>query len=243
MILGIMLFAGNAHAVLVGVNDSFDEQGTYLTDINSGLDWLDVTATAGRSYNDVYAATQDSNDALYDWRYATADEVNGLVSNWLGLATPITTYDQVVQPEGGIDDLVQMLGSTLDSYYVTLSNSNISLGTTFDASRGYAEGELLDYTRGMVADGGVNTDGTTWHYTAWLYDNDGYGSEPYLDSTTTHSSTRLDDFNSLLFGSFLVRDTSYMPPPPPPTAQVPAPASLFLVAVGLIGLVSFRRKN
>lgn len=34
-------------------NAAFIDSGTYLTDTTSGLDWLDVTASVNRTYNDV----------------------------------------------------------------------------------------------------------------------------------------------------------------------------------------------
>jgi hypothetical protein len=51
------------------------DRGSFTTDTDSGLDWLDVTATAGMSYGTVL----DSHFPLAGWRYATLDELSGLL--------------------------------------------------------------------------------------------------------------------------------------------------------------------
>lgn len=145
----------------------FIDKGTYLTDTTSGFDWLDVTASVNRSYNDV--SSQFGIGGLFEgWRYATGLEFNGLVANWTG-ASPGTDYSQLTHPEGAgsIDGLSSALGSTLDISYL------IAIGMTFDQRYHYAEGSGWDYTLGLLADRAPRNDRrVTWQEVAILWDDD-----------------------------------------------------------------------
>lgn len=58
--------------------DFFDHD-TYTTDSLSDLDWLDVTASTNRSFNDV-SSQFGTGDDFDGWRYATRVEFNALVT-------------------------------------------------------------------------------------------------------------------------------------------------------------------
>lgn len=100
----------------------------WTTDKNSGLDWLDVTATMGMTYDQV------NNNSLYNgWHYATNTELNTLVTDATNInlspSNPyVTTFDtyrtvfrQVTIKDIGnptdvtythlFDPLINMLGS------------------------------------------------------------------------------------------------------------------------------------
>ena len=63
----------NVHSAIIDYN-------TYFTDTNTGLNWLDVTATVNRSYNDI--SSQFVAGGEFDgWRYATKNEFNSLLSD------------------------------------------------------------------------------------------------------------------------------------------------------------------
>lgn len=61
--------AFNANAAIV-------DNGTYTTDTATGLDWLDLTATAGMSYNQV-TAELGAGGLFEGWTYATRAQVSG----------------------------------------------------------------------------------------------------------------------------------------------------------------------
>lgn len=60
----VILGISSGHAAII-------DNGTYTTDTNSALDWLDLTETNGMSYNQVMADVE-----LSGWRYATIAEVS-----------------------------------------------------------------------------------------------------------------------------------------------------------------------
>jgi hypothetical protein len=64
ILLGMLIFSSSANAVLI-------DYGNLTRDSESGLDWLDLTVTAGLSYENALA-----NNA--GWRYASNDEVTNL---------------------------------------------------------------------------------------------------------------------------------------------------------------------
>ena len=77
--------AGFAAAVFFGALTSAQagiiDHSSYLTDTNTGLDWLDLTATQGLSYNSVLSAMPAGG-----WHYATLADVSTLFTDAGGTA-------------------------------------------------------------------------------------------------------------------------------------------------------------
>jgi hypothetical protein len=61
----------------------FIDNGDFTTDTISGLDWLDVTTTQGRSYIDV-SNKFGTGEEFDGWRYATGIQFSGIVNNYIG---------------------------------------------------------------------------------------------------------------------------------------------------------------
>ena len=61
----VLLGAGRSEAALVGVDLGAPGDGQLTRDTATNLDWLDVTLTAGQSYDTVAAASADT------WRPAS----------------------------------------------------------------------------------------------------------------------------------------------------------------------------
>ena len=53
---------------------SIEDFGNYTYESSSGLDWLDLTETASRSYADV-SSLMDPGEEFYGWQYATTQQV------------------------------------------------------------------------------------------------------------------------------------------------------------------------
>lgn len=62
----------------------FIDRGTYTTDTTAGLDWLDVTQTVNKSYNDVTSLFATD---LNGWRYATHDDFVTLIGHFFDGST------------------------------------------------------------------------------------------------------------------------------------------------------------
>jgi len=219
-LFAVALFLGmtqNANATIV-------DYGAYLTDTDTGLDWLDVTASQGRTFNDVSSQFGAGGD-FEGWQYATGNQFNTLVSNYVGLATPITTTEKFIHVEGAIDGLVNLLGSTIDKWYLDY------FGMTYDEAKGYVEGEGLDYTAGIIIDVYNVQPLSTAYQVAMIWDYDiGLLTSDY---TRTYNSNIPDYAYNVGWGSYLVRSS----------VGVPTPATLSLFAFGLFGFFAQRRRS
>jgi hypothetical protein len=71
------------------VNATIIDNDTYLTDSLSGLDWLDLSATYNQARRTVGTRLQNSGD-LSGWRYASRNEMFGLVSRFDNIRGPQT---------------------------------------------------------------------------------------------------------------------------------------------------------
>jgi hypothetical protein len=71
---------GDAFSALTVGDDQFFGPGAVTRDSDSGLDWLDLTVTAGKSRTAV-GALLASVPAYRSWRYATEEEVSSLYSH------------------------------------------------------------------------------------------------------------------------------------------------------------------
>jgi len=216
-------FMLSTHAMAVTYGVDFVDNGHYTTDLDSSLDWLDVTISVSQTYK--YVSSQFGVAGEYeDWRYATEIEFNDMISNWTGtkISNTAPSHGHVRHPEGVIDGLHLLLGSTLDTGYIRFS------GGTYDSLYGYAEGELWDVTAGLIADTDISTGN---HWVATIFDFDRYPE----DVDYTDSKAHLESVNSARanLGSYLVRETS----------PVPVPAAVWLMGTGLLGLMGYSRKK
>jgi hypothetical protein len=221
----LSLSALNAQAALI----DFD---TYFTDSESGLSWLDVTATVNRSFNDI------SNQLLAGgefegWRYATGSEFNSLLSNWTGIAPVLAGRTVTTGTIPSVDGLVTMLGSSLDSRWVA------SFGQTWDSQNGYSEGDGIDFTLGILAD--IFNTNSSQRKVAAIWDNERNGSA--LDFyNTEHRQLAITDAGSDI-GSFLVRSFTSNNSGNGPATSVSEPNTIMLFSLGLVGIFLSRRKK
>jgi len=209
-----VVFAGLlGMSIGTGAQATIIDHGSYLSDTASGLDWLDVTASVNLSMQQVKA--NFGSGGLYSgWRYATGNEFNQLVGNYTG--NPVGGYGEIFQEPDLIDGLVDMLGSTFDSYFIK------AVGVTYEQYYGLPEG-TSNYTLGFIADQA----GANQYYMAQLYDFDQYA---YIqDFSWAHDGTIRDYEQRPDMGSYLVRATAISP--------IPEPSGMALVACGLLALV------
>jgi len=100
----LTLFGSSIRAEIV-------DNGSYTTDTETELDWLDVSASVNKSYN--YVSNQFGLGGQYEgFRYATAKEFNILISHYTGVKVTQTQVRQVIEVSAKADALMNMLGST-----------------------------------------------------------------------------------------------------------------------------------
>lgn len=87
------------------------DNGDFTTDTISGLDWLDLTLTTNRSYNNVASQLGDGGD-FDGWRYASVVEVEQLWTN-AGIAYE-SNYTFFPEGDPNVLPLMQKLGITKD---------------------------------------------------------------------------------------------------------------------------------
>ena len=109
-VLGLSI---NANALLI-------DNGTFTTDDSTELDWLDLTETAGMSYDDV-SSQLGSGGLFYGWRYATQYEVSTLFDS-VGGNGIYSVSGNSHQENNIITQLLELWGSTngqSDSIFIT----------------------------------------------------------------------------------------------------------------------------
>ena len=110
---------------------NFTDNGDYTTDETTGLDWLDLTETSGRSYNDI-SAKLGSGGEFEGWSYASAAQVAGFFQGFGIVASPYNGWNEEFN---GLFDKVSPLWGDLYAEFggLTLGNSrscSLSIATT-----------------------------------------------------------------------------------------------------------------
>jgi len=91
--------------ISVNANAAIIDNTTYTTDTASGLDWLDLTETVGRTYDDI-SSKFGSGQEFDGWRYATLLEVT---SFWNAFGGNDSYYNTVSTQNNGLTDTVSPL--------------------------------------------------------------------------------------------------------------------------------------
>jgi hypothetical protein len=120
----ILLNPGPAGATLIELDDAVFGPGSITRDTDTGLDWLDVPISAGRSYDDV--SVQFGTGGDFDgFRYATKAEVQALmigvgITSISGSPPNQESYAPAVMLQGLVGETTPMetLGVNGDVYSV-----------------------------------------------------------------------------------------------------------------------------
>ena len=239
--ISLALTSAGVQAVPIDVTGDgaadFNDLGTSTVDLRTGLEWLDVTETTNRSFNDVFDDINDFGTSPVDqfrladqWRVASKDDFRTLISNWFDF-----TYDggfgYNVFPFGYTDntlveEFINTFGDTLDAA-LDSSISNLDI-----------DSNSAGYTLGMLSTTDV---ASTYQSTAIVHDTElsdrftGQLVADYLDYV-------FDGYNvdpsssSLNKGTFIVRSVA-----------VPEPGALGILIFGLcvvgVGLRNHRIIN
>ena len=209
-----LVLSTNVNAVTV-----FNAQGI------ENLDWLELTATANQSRNQVESELI-SGGTLEGWRYATRSEVETLYDSLWGGTTETWSADNYT----GARTFFDAFG--ISEVYSSFNNSGYRLDgytewNTFFGVEGDACVGPLNSCIGSVlifdsAYGATDNEG-------WFHDQRGLSNGVDLDNYQLSSG---DNLNQAYYASHLVR-----------VSAVPLPAAVWLFGSGLIGLIGIARRK
>jgi hypothetical protein len=202
----VFAFAQFANAALI-------DNGTYLTDTASGLDWLKLTETTDRSYADISSQFGVGGE-FAGWQYATGDQFESLL------------FGQGIASDAGCAAGINFCGGVTAANMPLINSLINSIGDTFEKVYGAVPGTLTSEayaTVGILGDAGADP---TTHYVALLVGS--YLNDPY--ARTHYGDAFRDKIHEGHIGSYLVRLT-----------EVPVPAAGYLFMTGLLGLFGRQR--
>ncbi len=210
------LFASSVHGAIV-------DNGNYTADTATGLDWLDVTLSQGRSYDDV-ANQFGSGGDFEGWGFATTAQFVTLLVNATGLSTTeiANPLGYVLSNSDKAHDIVTLLGNTCvdpactSSWDIRYTYGWVKLPSDGHQGDGYGETAIIFDYHDFI--NGWGQDPRTVY---------GYG--PDYPGDGRHSPTSAESTN---LGSFLIR-----------TSTVPIPAAVWLFGSSLLGLIGFSKRK
>ena len=225
-ILGMLLLSLTmiqpANAAFISRDWSNLNDSAITFDTITGIEWLDLSETVGLTFTDVLAQTGVGGE-YYGWRYANLSEVETLFTNF-GFELASQHLTPVTQEElDSINQISSFMGDTLGNWY-----------DTWQSLPGYGSGVW-----GITGEFSETRPDRLYSFYAQTADYD----ETFIlqsDNYTIHYEASAQDY----LGSFLVAGiqgpVSF---PEPPTTTVPLPASVWLFASGLVGLLGFRKRT
>ena len=232
--MSAVLFA--ASSLVQAIPLGFIDNETSTIDTNTGLEWLDLTETMGRSYVDVAADITDDGGTFSSadgWRYATQSDFVTMVNNWFDPANVFTGEFTLYSALGNDDpaelnEFIYTFGDTIYSLYYDVGRYDSHLMDIVEGE-GFSSGFLAVEQDGILRSGIV----ADWERT---YRGVQYDEEDNL-KVLSMAGGRLYNLKHPYanYGHYLVRDHD--------VSVVPLPATLPLFLTGLLGLGWLKRKK
>jgi len=183
----ILALSTSANAAIISTDWQSLGDNLITQDDVSGLEWLDLTVTTSRSYNDILSQLEVGGE-YEGWRYATSTEVGVFFDAFGGNNA---YYNGGSTQNNGLFDLVA-------PYW----------GDTYCANAGCAVGD--GFSNGIIADITANNTQAVANIKD-LYTLSYYDTQDYVN--TNLNTNTPDDYVNYTYGHALVRDISAVPVP------------------------------
>lgn len=177
-----------AHAAIIDNN-------TYLTDTTTGLDWLDLTATIGMTFDEITSSQSTGN--LVGWELASASQLNQLIYNSTGVDASYQ-YGYYANTYG---DSLLVLQTTLGLTSISEGNDGTNSVTSY-----YSQGYLLGDSGWLSG-----------YYLATMSTNSQVNEPTSGVLSLFKTATYRGNFT---YPAYLVRDSQISPVPEPDTSAM-----------------------
>lgn len=215
--IAITLIIGNS------AQAAFIDYGTTSFDNVNGLEWLDLTATGGLSYEQV--ANGAGGFIADGWRIAKGTEVRKLVADNIDPTFPYYSLEPATFTRA--HQLITQMGITQS---FNSEQGGYHEDSPYYPSELFLLGYFDDETSGNPFYAGMIGMAIIGAQSADIWGNPSPMGSAYI----YNDWTTLDQTNFLNIGTFLVRESTGV--------SVPEPGSLALLAAGLAGLTLTRRR-
>jgi len=211
----LLLVSVQVNAALTSIDWKTTGDGLITRDDN-GLEWLDVSETMGRSYNDV-SSKLGSGQEFDGFRYSTRDELAGL---WDSAGGDNNFYDGTsTQNDGLFDILAPYLSENLPA-------NRPDLGTPWN---GYA---IIGAHCAPIPSLCATWEGGDQQWYSVMSPDINSSNNPETDFFYIDNGWIKNDTSRPVYASGLVR-----------VSEVPIPAAIWLFGTALIGLVGFGKRR